>query len=164
MSAEPAVPPLDRIDREIVSALEGDARLSFAALAEAVGISKSPCWKRVQALEEAKVIRGYHAAVDPAAVGLRTTAFVRVMVRFDLHLAFEDAVRAHPMVMACHATVGDADYQLQVLARDMGDLDELLRTELWRLPGVERFVTTIAMREIKGGGAIAANAWRKRDR
>jgi Lrp/AsnC family leucine-responsive transcriptional regulator len=163
-ATESDFPQLDRIDREIVTALEADARLSFAALADMVGISKSPCWKRVQALEAARVIQGYRATIDPDAVGLHTTAFVRVIVRFDKHLAFENAVRAHPMIMACHVTVGDADYQLQVLARDMSDLDELLRAELWRLPGVERFVTTIAMREIKGAAAVSENAWRGRHR
>jgi Lrp/AsnC family leucine-responsive transcriptional regulator len=152
--------PLDRIDRALLSALEGDARLSFASLAETVGISKSPCWKRVQALEEANVIVGYHAAIDPGAVGLGTTAFVRLTVRFDEHQAFEAAVQAHPMVMACHATIGDFDYLLQVLARDLPDLDQLLRAELWRLPGVEKFVTTLSIREIKRSAPVTANAWR----
>ncbi|TAK08830.1 MAG: Lrp/AsnC family transcriptional regulator, partial [Rhizorhabdus sp.] len=75
--------------------------------------------------------------------------------------AFERAVSGHPMIMACHATVGDTDYLAHILARDMTDLDEFLRSELWRLPGVERFTTTIAMREIKSAGSLAANAARK---
>ncbi len=151
---------MDEIDRRLLRALEEDARQSFADLAEKAGLSKTPCWKRVQALEEARAIRGYHADIDPAAVGLQTVAFVRISVRFDQHLAFEEAMRAHPMIVACHATVGDFDYQLQILARDMSDLDAFLRTELWRMPGAEKFATTLSMREIKSGGSIAASAWR----
>ncbi|WP_296536138.1 Lrp/AsnC family transcriptional regulator [Rhizorhabdus sp.] len=153
--------PLDQIDHSLLAALEADARLSFASLGEAVGLSKTPCWKRVQGLEQTGAIRGYHAALDPAALGLGTAAFVRVSVRFDQHTAFERAVSDHPMIMACHATVGDTDYLAHILARDMTDLDEFLRSELWRLPGVERFTTTIAMREIKSAGSLAANAARK---
>lgn len=154
--------PLDQIDHSLLAALEDDARLSFASLGEAVGLSKTPCWKRVQALEQAGAIRGYHAALDPAALDLGTAAFVRVSVRFDRHAEFEKAVQAHPMIVTCHATVGDTDYLAHILARDMTDLDEFLRSELWRLPGVERFTTTIAMREIKSGGSLAVNAARKR--
>ncbi|KRB86298.1 AsnC family transcriptional regulator [Sphingomonas sp. Root710] len=153
--------PIDQIDRQLLALLEGDARLSFASLGEAVGLSKTPCWKRVQALEAAGAIRGYHATVDPGALDLGTAAFVRISVRFDMHQAFEDAVRAHPMIVNCHATVGDTDYLAHILARDMADLDIFLRNDLWRLPGVERFTTTIAMREIKTGGSITANAGRK---
>lgn len=153
--------PIDQIDRRILALLEGDARLSFASLGEAVGLSKTPCWKRVQALEAAGAIRGYHATVDAASLGLGTAAFVRISVRFDMHQAFEDAVREHPMIVNCHATVGDTDYLAHILARDMADLDSFLRNELWRLPGVERFTTTIAMREIKTGGSITANAGRR---
>lgn len=159
MTTETQAP--DRIDRLLLTALEEDARLSFASLAEIAGISKSPCWKRVQALEQSGAIAGYRATVAPATVGLTTSAFARVTVSFEQHRAFEDAVVAHPMIMACHATVGDTDYLLHVLARDMPDLDAFLRTELWRLPGVQRFVTTIAMRQIKAAGAVMANAGRK---
>lgn len=155
-------PAVDRIDQALLTALEEDARRSFATLGEIVGISKSPAWKRVQALEEAGVVRGYHADIDPAAVGLNTVAFIRVTVRFEEHRDFQAAVIAHPMITACHATVGDYDYLVQVLARDMGDLDALLRDQLWRLPGVERFVTTLSMHEVKAAAPVAPNAFRTR--
>lgn len=149
---------MDRIDRQLLSLLEGDARLSFADLAERTGLTKSPCWKRVQALEEAGALRGYRAVVDPPALGLTTSAFVRITIAFDRHDAFEAAVIRHPMILACHATVGESDYLLHVLARDLAALDEFLRGQLWRLPGVERFTTTIATREIKADGSITACA------
>ncbi len=148
---------MDRIDFAILQALEADGRLSYADLGERVGLSKSPCWKRVQALEQAGMIQGYRAVLDPAALGLGTTAFIQVTVAFDQHDVFEAAVMRHPRILSAHATVGEADYLLHVLAPGMPALDEFLRQELWRLPGVQRFVTTIAMRTIKPAGAITAN-------
>lgn len=144
----------DRIDRAILTELEADARLSFADLGERVGLSKSPCWKRVQALEEAGVIQGYRAVIDPAAVGLEILAFVHVEVAFERHDAFEAAVQRHPSVLACYATAGEADYLLHVLAKNMTALDHLLRQELCLLPGVRRFSTTIGMKTIKANGAV----------
>jgi Lrp/AsnC family transcriptional regulator, leucine-responsive regulatory protein len=148
---------MDRIDLAILLALEADGRLSFADLGEQVGLSKSPCWKRVHALEQAGVIQGYKAIVDPLAIGLETTAFIQVVVAFDQHDAFEAAVLRHPRILSAHATVGEADYLLHVIAPGMPALDEFLRQELWRLPGVQRFVTTMAMRTIKPLGSVTAN-------
>ncbi|KAA0695680.1 Lrp/AsnC family transcriptional regulator [Neorhizobium sp. P12A] len=149
---------LSPIDQKIVSALEADARLSFAALAEAVGLSKTPCWKRVKALEEAGVIRGYRTMLDPAQLGFGLEAFVQVSIDFELSEAFEAAVRKHPLIWRCHATTGDADYLLHVLAADMGALDRLLRQELSRLPGVRRTVTSMSTREIKNDVSFAEAA------
>lgn len=149
---------MDRIDLAILQALEDDGRLSYADLGERVGLSKSPCWKRVQALEQAGVIQGYRAMLDPGALGLETTAFIQVTIAFDQHDAFEAGVMRHPRILSAHATVGEADYLLHVLAPNMAALDEFLRQELWRLPGVQRFVTTMAMRTVKPASAITANA------
>lgn len=146
--------PLDRIDRALLTELERDARQSFAQLGEAVGLSKTPAWKRVQALETAGVIEGYRAAINPQAVGLEIHAFVQVEVAFERHAAFEAAVKRHPSVLACYATAGDADYMLEVRAPAMTDLDRLLRQELCLLPGVKRFSTTIGMKTIKAHGGV----------
>lgn len=145
---------MDKIDRILVRLLEGDGRLSYADLSERAGLSKAACWKRVQALEAQGVIKGYRAELDAAALGLTTLAFVQVSVAFDKHEAFERAVAAHPAVLACHATVGATDYLLQVIMPDMAALDDFLRQSLWRLPGVERFSTTLAMRAIKDAGRL----------
>lgn len=118
------------LDQKIVAALEADARLSFAALADVVGISKTPCWKRVKALEEAGVIRGYRTLLDPAMLGFGLEAFVQVSIDFEFSDAFEAAVRKHPLIWRCHATTGDADYLLHVMAADMVALDRMLRQEL----------------------------------
>lgn len=148
---------MDRIDLALLTNLEAEGRLSFADLGERVGLSKSPCWKRVQGLEDQGVIQSYKAVVDPMKLGLETTAFVQVTIAFDRHEAFEQAVVKHPRILAAYATVGEADYLLQVLTRNMTKLDDLLRQELWRLPGVQRFATTIAIRTIKADGSILAN-------
>ncbi|TIP32509.1 MAG: Lrp/AsnC family transcriptional regulator, partial [Mesorhizobium sp.] len=73
---------LDALDRRIVAALERDARISFGELAEEVGLSKTPCWKRVKALEEAGVIRGYSTRIDPARIGFGIEAFIQVSIDF----------------------------------------------------------------------------------
>ncbi len=145
---------LSKTDMAILALLESDARLSYADLGEAVGLSKSSCWKRVQALERDGVLRGYRALIDPAAAGLTTVAFVAVTVTFDQHAAFETAAIGHRLILACHATLGEADYLLRVITPTMAELDDFLRQELWRLPGVQRFTTTMAMRTIKSDGPI----------
>lgn len=149
-------PSLDRVDRAILAALEQEGRLSFADLGERVGLSKSPCWKRVQGLEEAGLIRGYRAVIDPDKAGGTILAHAYITIAFDAHDAFEQAVQAHPCILACHATVGEADYMLTLLTRDLATLDDFLRNELWRFPGVKRFTTTLALRTIKSEGSVMA--------
>jgi Lrp/AsnC family leucine-responsive transcriptional regulator len=146
---------MDALDRKIVGLLEADARISFAALAEQVNLSKTPCWKRVKALEEAGIIRGYTTRLDPARLGFGIEAFVQASVEFELSEAFEEAVRKHPLILRCHATTGEADYLLHIVAVDMADLDRVLRKEISRLPGVRRTVTSMATREIKDNVSFA---------
>lgn len=147
---------MDAIDRKIVKALEADARISFAELADMVGLSKTPCWKRVKALEEAGVIRNYRARLDPSRLGFGVEAFVQLTINSVEFEAFETAVKRHPLIWRCHATTGEADYLLHIVASDMAALDRLLRQELSRLPGVRRTVTAMATREIKGDMSFAA--------
>lgn len=149
---------MDTIDRKIIRALEADARLSFAALAETVALSKTPCWARVKALEDTGLIRGYRTDLDPARLGLTLEAFVQVSIDFEHADAFEAAVRRHPLVRRCHATTGEADYLLDFLAPDMAALDTLLRQEICRLPGVKRTVTLMVTREIKADAPLAVAA------
>jgi Lrp/AsnC family leucine-responsive transcriptional regulator len=146
---------LDALDRRIVAALERDGRISFAVLAEEVGLSKTPCWKRVKALEDAGIIRGYTTRIDPAMLGFGIEAFIQVTIDFELSEAFEAAVRNHPLIRRCYATTGEADYLLQIVTVDMIALDRMLREELSRLPGVRRTITSMAMREIKSDISFA---------
>ncbi len=140
---------LDKTETALLRALENDARLSFAELGDKVGLSKTPCWSRVQDLEKRGIIKGYRAEIDPTAVGLHIHAFVQVTINSAKHTEFETAVNRHASVVQCFATAGDGDYLLQVLVPGIADLDQLLRAEVSRLPGVQRIVTTVCVKTIK---------------
>ncbi|WP_447766132.1 Lrp/AsnC family transcriptional regulator [Sphingopyxis panaciterrae] len=146
---------MDRLDWKIVAALEQDGRQSFAELGETVGLSKSPCWSRVRSLEGLGIIRGYAASLDPAALGLDVQSFVEVRISLDAHSEFEAAVIAHPAVVECHTTAGDSDYMLKIFARSVDHLDELLRYDLAKLPGVHRLSTVVCLKTIKQRGHLA---------
>jgi Lrp/AsnC family transcriptional regulator, leucine-responsive regulatory protein len=149
---------MDQVDLALLKSLEHNARLSFAELADAQGMSKTPIWKRVKALEEAGVITGSEARLAPKAMGFGLSAFVEVVLDFESSDAFETAVARHPSIWRCHATTGDADYLLQLFARDMDDMDKLIRAEIARFPGVRRTSTTVVTRSIKENQSLAALA------
>lgn len=149
---------MDQLDLAILKSLEANARQSFAELAETQGMSKTPIWKRVKALEEAGVIDSYAARLSPEAMGFGLSAFIEVVLDFDAAEAFETAVARHPSIWSCHATTGDADYLLQLFARDMNDMDKLIRAEVARFPGVRRTSTTVVTRRIKESQSLAALA------
>ena len=140
---------MDKIDWRILSELEVDGRISFADLSDRVGLSKSPCWSRVRELEAKGAIQGYSAHVDPGALGLAVQCYASVRITLDGHEAFEEAVSAHPAVIECHTTAGDSDYLLRIFARSVEHLDDLLRHELSKLPGVHRVSTTVCLKTIK---------------
>lgn len=140
---------MDKIDWKILAELEGDGRLSFADLSERVGLSKSPCWSRMRDLEAEGVIVGFHARIDPSALGLAVQCYVAVRIRFDGHAEFEAAAIAHPAIIECHTTAGDSDYLLRIYAQSVEHLDELLRHQLSNLPGVHRLSTTVCLKTIK---------------
>jgi len=144
----------DRADDAILRILEKDGRLSFNSLAEQIGLSKTPTWARVQNLEKKKVITGYRAEIEPAALGLTLHAFVQVTILGTRHAEFEAAVLRHPSVIECFTTAGQGDYLLHVLVPGISALDEMLRTGIARMPGVQRQTTTIGMKTIKRGASI----------
>ncbi len=150
----------DRADDAILRILEKDGRLSFNSLAEQIGLSKTPTWARVQNLEKRKVITGYRAEIDPAAVGLQLHAFVQVTINGTRHTEFEAAVLRHPSIIECYTTAGQGDYLLHVLVPSVAALDEILRTDVARMPGVQRQTTTIGMKTIKRGASIVECAER----
>lgn len=145
---------MDRIDWKIIDALEREGRQSFAELGERVGLSKSPCWARVRQLEDKGIIQGYGARLDHAALGLAVQCLVEVRISLDAHAQFEQAVIDHPAVIECHTTAGDSDYVLRIFARSVEHLDDLLRHELSKLPGVHRLATLICLKTIKRNGPI----------
>jgi Lrp/AsnC family leucine-responsive transcriptional regulator len=143
---------LDRIDRKILAALQADGRLSNVELADRVGLSPSPCLRRVRRLEEAGVILGYRATLDRQRLGLGLTAFVSI--RIDLHQeererAIETAIRAMPEVVSCHLVSGESDLLLEVVLPDLAAYEHLLLGRLLKIAGVKDVRTSFAVRRVK---------------
>lgn len=142
---------LDAIDRRILKNLQEDGRMSNHDLAERVGLSPSPCLRRLRRLEQDGVINRYVALVESRTVGLDVTAFVRVRLdqQDDRHLAiFESAVADFPEVMECYLMTGDADYQLRVLVSSLSAFEDFLRLRLTRISGVAQVTTSFALRPV----------------
>lgn len=142
---------LDAIDRRMLEELQSDGRMSNQELSDRVGLSPSPCLRRLRQLETEGVISRYVALVDPEAVGLAVTAFVRVRLdqQDDRHLAiFEGAVAEFPEVMECYLMTGEADYQLRVLVTSLSEFEEFLRHRLTRIDGVGQVTTSFALRPV----------------
>ncbi|HYF60698.1 MAG TPA: Lrp/AsnC family transcriptional regulator [Burkholderiaceae bacterium] len=160
--AEPADVELDRTDLRILAELQRDGRLTNQALAERVALSPSPCLRRVRRLEEAGVIRGYVALVEPRAVGLGVVAYssVRLEKRAPVrggripYDEFREAVRDWPEVVACHATTGDVDYLLRVHVGTLDDFSRFVQQRLLRHPGVIDVRTSFALDVIKDTTAL----------
>lgn len=152
---------LDQIDREILAQLQEDGRMSNQELSERVGLSPSPCLRRLKLLENSGAITRYVALVDPEYVGLAVTAFVRVRLdqQDDRHLAaFETAVTGFAEVMECYLMTGDADYQLRVIVSSLTAFEEFLRHKLTRIEGVGQVTTSFALRPIIYKTAIPVGA------
>ncbi len=143
---------LDATDRKVVRALSKDARLSYAALAEKVGLSKSPVQARVKRLERLGVIRGYGARVDHARLGAGHIAFAQVTLsdtRSPALSAFNAAVAEIPQIVECHMIAGGFDYLLKVRTADIGQYRRLLGETLSRLPHVAQTSTFVVMEAVK---------------
>ena len=143
---------LDAGDLRILSVLQTEGRLTNQDLAEKVGMSNSPCWRRVKRLEESGVIKGYQAVLDRRSIGLGVLAFIRVGI--DSHSEaeakrFEKDVLKLDEVVACYSIAGDADFLLQVVARDLDAYAEFAMTVVRRLPRIKEMQTTFVLKEIK---------------
>jgi DNA-binding Lrp family transcriptional regulator len=144
--------PLDQIDLAIVAALERDGRLSNVELSALVGLSPSPCLRRVKRLEDAGVIRGYHADIHPDAVGRGLEVLCLVTMQTSTATVlddFEAAASAVPELLECHRLFGDVDFLLRVGVADLGAYQRLYDETLSRLPGVARVQSTITMKVVK---------------
>ncbi|AVS87657.1 AsnC family transcriptional regulator [Paracidovorax avenae] len=144
---------LDRTDRQLLSALQDNARLTSGELAQMAHLSQSPCWRRVKRLEEDGVIAGYHASLNRRALGLGVMVFVMIGIDHQTEassLPFEEAVRAIPEVVMFHGISGPEDFMLVVVTRDLDAYSELLQNRLHRLPGVRRVHSYFSLQEFKG--------------
>lgn len=149
--------PLDAIDRRILQGLQEDGRLSNVDLAARIGLSPSPCLRRVRALEEAGAIRGYRATLDRESLGLGLTVFVGIKVarhNEEPATAFREAVRALPQVVSCHLVSGEADFLLQVVVPDLAAYERFLLDTLLRLPWVADIRSNFAIQTVKGDSPL----------
>ena len=143
---------LDRYDRAILAALQRDGRMSNQELADRIGLSPSPCLRRVRALEEAGLIGGYRALLDARKLGLSLMALIHISM--DRHTPerfthFEAQVGAIPEVLECLLITGqDADYQLKVVVADMDGYQELLLNRITRIPGVTGVHSSFVLRRV----------------
>ncbi len=148
---------LDTIDCRIITELQSDGRLSNVELADKIGLSPSPCLRRVKRLEQEGYIEGYRAALRRDRIGLGFSVFVGV--KLDGHgnagaLAFEAAVVAMPEVVACHLVSGEADYFLEVIVPDLVDYQRFLVGKLLNLPIVREVRSNIAIQTLKAGAPL----------
>src|SRR5262252_3436819 len=148
---------LDTIDCRIITELQADARLSNVELAERVGLSPSPCLRRVKRLERDGYIIGYRAALRRERVGLGFSVFVGVKI--DGHaneraLVFEKAAAAMPEVIACHLISGEADYLLEVVVPDLEGYQRFLVGKVLNLPMVREVKSNIAIQTVKAGAPL----------
>ena len=153
---------LDRYDQHILESLQQDARLNNQDLAERIGLSPSPCLRRVRALEESGLIVGYRALLDAKKLGLSLMALIHISM--DRHTPerfanFEAAVSGLPEVLECLLITGqDADYQLKVLVRDMDHYQALLLNQITRIEGVTGVHSSFVLRRVGSKTAIAVMA------
>lgn len=149
---------MDATDRAILRQLQKEGRLSNIELADRVGLSASPCLRRVRRLEDSGVIAGYRAMIDPAAVDLGFQVLVHVTMevrdRAATMEAFEARVGELDEVIECRRMFGDPDYLLWVAAADLAAYEELYMAKLVGLPGVARTVSQLTMKTVKPGGRL----------
>ena len=143
---------LDEIDWQILAELQADGRMTNVELASRVGISPPPCLRRVRALEEAGVIRGYRAILDPKALGFEVTVFAMVglasQAEVDLK-AFERAVAGWPIVRECHMLNGEIDFILKIVTQDLDEFQTFLTEKLTAAPNVASVKTSLTIRSAK---------------
>lgn len=145
---------LDSIDRHILGILQEDAALPVQVVAERVGLSPNPCWRRIKQLEAAGVIERRVALVNAAAVGLSVTAFVSIRTNqhnADWLQSFARGVQSIPEIVECHRMSGDIDYLLKVVVRDIQHYDRVYRRLIAAVPGLSDVSSTFSMERLKHG-------------
>ncbi|MFG6412523.1 Lrp/AsnC family transcriptional regulator [Roseateles sp. DC23W] len=158
MSTDGATPDaLDRYHIALLAELQRDARQSNAELAQRIGLSAAPTWRRVKWLEEQGYITGYRAELDRRKIGLGVLAFVRVDAERsagEATKALEDEIRRLPEVIACHYISGTGTFELQVMATDLDAFSRFSINTLLKLPNVKDIHTSFSLGEVKAGGAL----------
>jgi DNA-binding Lrp family transcriptional regulator len=157
LKESPQMEAFDKVDAGILDRLQRDGRLSNAKLAEQLSLSETPCWRRVKRLEELGVVEGYQAILNRRKLGFGVMAFVQIACSQhgeDATAAFEAIIQACPNVLACHNTTGEADFLLQVVARDLDDYSRFVDKVLRKLPGVSSIRSNLSLRELKASNRL----------
>ena len=142
---------LDDIDRRILRALQDNARISNVELARTVGLSPSPCLRRVKTLEDSGVIQRHVSLLDQTIVGFPVSVFVSVTLERQVESAleqFEAAISKRPEVLECYLMTGDADYLLRVVTSDLASYERFLIDHLTRIPGVNSIKSSFALKQV----------------
>ena len=148
---------MNKIDKKILAHLQAEGRLSVTELAERVGLSVSPCHRRVKVLEDTGVIQGYRAQLNPELVGLNFSAIIFVTLkdgnRDSLH-AFEAAIIDIPQIVQAQRLFGDPDYLLQIMTTNLASFQKLYDEKLSAIPSIQRLTSTIVMKDVESGRAL----------
>src|SRR5579863_2897383 len=149
--------PLKPVDLKILQVLQAEGRIANVELAERVGLSPSPCLRRLKQLEASGLIRGYAALLDRKRLGFGVEAFVQVSLerhqdRFDK--AFRKAVLSHPEIVGCYVMTGEMDYLLHVVARDLEAYGRFTLDVLLKMPGVKDSKSSLALEVVKDSTAL----------
>jgi Lrp/AsnC family transcriptional regulator len=150
-------PALDRIDRRLLDVLQREGALSVAEVAARVGLSSTTCWRRIQQLEQSGVIRGRVALLDRAALGLDVTIFAHVKLKTqgrDAIAAFAEAIRERPEVLDCYTTMGEWDFMLRIVTRDIKAYEAFYLDHLSKLPFVQSINSSVTVTVIKETSAL----------
>lgn len=151
MADENTTVQIDDIDRRILNILQSESRLTNIELSERVGLSPTPCLRRVRRLEESGLIRGYRADVDRRQLGYPIMAFVQVRLNQQVESALEmveSAVRERPEIINCFLVTGDSDYMLQVVAKSLDDYADFMRNHLTQIAAIQNIQTSFVLDNI----------------
>ncbi|KWV95513.1 Lrp/AsnC family transcriptional regulator [Erythrobacter sp. AP23] len=151
------LPVLDEYERKILRELQRDAKQTTAEVAEKVGLSPSPCWRRIARMEREGIIRGHVAVVDRKAVGLNAHIFAQVKLnahgRANLD-EFSAAIGAFPQVLDAYVLMGTTDFMLRIVAEDIEAYERFFFDSLSKLPGVQEINSTVALSQIKSSNEL----------
>ena len=148
---------IDDVDRRILAALQSNGRLQNVELAKLIGLSPSPCLRRVRRLEKAGFIARYSAVLERTRLGFGITAFLHIEIERNRKAETEllrEQVRKLPQVIACHIVTGDADFLLEIVATDLADYSQFVLDVLNKLPGIKGIRSSISLEAVKASGPL----------
>lgn len=154
---------LDDVDRQILHDLQNDGRMTNVELAQRAGISAPPCLRRVRVLEKAGIVRGYHADIDPHALGFGVAVFASVSLKSQAEAdlrAFHELIKSWPMVRECHMLTGETDFLLKVVAADWDAYEKFLTTKLTAAPNVSTVKSALTIKTTKHAPGVPIEAKR----